>query len=217
MERSSILAHRGLWFHEEEKNSRNALSRALEEGFGIETDLRDHNAEIVISHNPPKESSNTLKFEWLLQRLASSDSAGRVALNIKSDGLSRTVENHILEYGLQFNRFFVFDMSVPDSLSYLAGSIPVYSRLSEYEQVLSPLPGASGFWVDSFTGIFPQVEVARHLINQGHRITLVSAELHSREHISQWNAISKSGIYLSPLFQLCTDFPVEAAIRFSKA
>ena len=49
-----ILAHRGLWTIENEKNTIEALRNALEEGFGIETDIRDCCGEIVISHNPPK-------------------------------------------------------------------------------------------------------------------------------------------------------------------
>ena len=36
-----ILAHRGFWMNESEKNSREAIKRAFDYGFGIETDLRD--------------------------------------------------------------------------------------------------------------------------------------------------------------------------------
>ena len=53
MKKSNILAHRGLWFCEEEKNSSNALFKALDLGFGIETDVRDLCGELIISHDPP--------------------------------------------------------------------------------------------------------------------------------------------------------------------
>ena len=41
-EKKNILAHRGCWkrYSEEDKNSRKALFKALEIGFGIETDIR---------------------------------------------------------------------------------------------------------------------------------------------------------------------------------
>ena len=48
-----ILAHRGFWKKESEKNTQIAFERAFDKGFGIETDLRDIKGEIVISHNMP--------------------------------------------------------------------------------------------------------------------------------------------------------------------
>ena len=44
-----ILAHRGFWKEETEKNTKIAFERAFNSGFGIETDLRDIKGEIVIS------------------------------------------------------------------------------------------------------------------------------------------------------------------------
>ena len=52
-----ILAHRGFWADEEEKNTLSAFGKAFDSGFGIETDIRDRNGELVISHNPPDTSS----------------------------------------------------------------------------------------------------------------------------------------------------------------
>ena len=48
-----ILAHRGIWSDSKSANHPEALTRALEMGFGIETDLRDRNCELVVSHDPP--------------------------------------------------------------------------------------------------------------------------------------------------------------------
>lgn len=50
-----ILAHRGFWKEETEKNTKIAFERAFNSGFGIETDLRDIKGEIVISHNMPQK------------------------------------------------------------------------------------------------------------------------------------------------------------------
>ena len=48
-----IIAHRGYWKNENEKNKKAAFERAFDCGFGVETDLRDIKGEIVISHNMP--------------------------------------------------------------------------------------------------------------------------------------------------------------------
>ncbi|QNI71220.1 hypothetical protein CyaNS01_02096 [Cyanobium sp. NS01] len=202
---------------ESEKNSPEALRRALDEGFGIETDLRDLDGRVVISHDPPRGNPLPSTFEWLLEQVASSPSAGRIGLNIKSDGLSVMIESELKAIGLDIDRFFGFDMSVPDGLSYLKGSLPVYSRISDYEPMPAFLDRAKGVWVDNFSGSFQQVKRAKDLIDQGVRVAVVSPELHRRNHESLWNEIVEEELHLSPLFELCTDFPVEAANRFCKA
>ena len=51
--KSRILAHRGLWNEQNNllKNSKEALNRALKEGFGIETDIKNNSGELFISHD----------------------------------------------------------------------------------------------------------------------------------------------------------------------
>jgi hypothetical protein len=217
MKRSSILAHRGMFLSVSEKNSPKSLIRALDEGFGIETDLRDLDGRVVISHDPPRGSFLPSTFEWLLEQIISSPSAGRIGLNIKSDGLAVMIESELKAIGLDANQFFVFDMSVPDGLSYLKGCIPVYSRISDYEPVPAFLGKAKGVWVDNFSGCFQQAKHAKDLMDQGVRVAIVSPELHHRNHESVWNEIIDLELHLSPLFELCTDFPVEAFNRFCKA
>lgn len=216
MQKSSILAHRGLFSNPLEMNSRKALSHALEQGFGVETDLRDLNGKIVISHDPPREISLPTSLEWLLDHIASSPTNGRIGLNIKSDGLSSMLESEIQAAGVQGLRIFVFDMSVPDSISYLKGTIPLYSRVSDYEPIPAFANKAKGIWIDNISGAFAQVESAKHFISQGVRAAVVSPELHGRNHESLWDEILVSKLYLSPLFELCTDFPVEASNQFCK-
>ena len=48
-----ILAHRGIWNEIVEQNTMIAFKRAFERKIGIETDIRDYNGEIVISHDIP--------------------------------------------------------------------------------------------------------------------------------------------------------------------
>lgn len=210
MERSSIIAHRGLWFTKSQRNSDDALVQALNEGFGIETDLRDLDGSVVISHDPPSLSSQLSHFEWLLEQIQASPSSGRIALNIKSDGLSNIISSHFNAIEFDTNQCFVFDMSVPDSLLYFKKRIPVYTRISEYETISHFLGCSDGVWVDNFTGSFSQVETAKDLIQKGTRATIVSSELHQRNHETLWNNIVDARLHLSPLFELCTDYPMEA-------
>ena len=105
-------------------------------------------------------------------------------------------------------------MSIPDTISYLKANIPVYSRLSEYEDQPPFLANVQGVWVDSFTGDLPQVQRADYLMRQGIRAAIVSPELHKRDYRPLWQAILDSGIYHNPLFELCTDLPNEAANHF---
>ena len=46
-----ILAHRGYWNENIERNSPKALRMALEMGYGFESDVRDCAERMVISHN----------------------------------------------------------------------------------------------------------------------------------------------------------------------
>ena len=80
MSNIEILAHRGCWGNEEEKNTLNAFKKAFELGFGVETDLRDICGKIVISHDMPK--GNELSFEDLLIEMNGRNLP--LALNIKA-------------------------------------------------------------------------------------------------------------------------------------
>lgn len=215
MERSCILAHRGLHFCEEEKNSSGALKRAIYEGFGIETDLRDFDRKVVISHDPPCGISSLLSLDWLLDHILLHGYSGRVALNIKSDGLAKIVSQLIQAKLDDVERCFAFDMSVPDSLSYIKEDISVYTRLSNFEVTPACLEMAKGVWVDDFSGDFPQIDHALDLIGHGYRVAVVSPELHGRDHAMVWDRLEESQVFHSPLFELCTDFPLDAAARFS--
>lgn len=80
-----ILAHRGFWNTLEEKNSLKALNRAFQNGYGIETDIRDYLGELVISHNIP--DSKSPKLEELLSIYSEEKYDLPLALNVKSDGI----------------------------------------------------------------------------------------------------------------------------------
>lgn len=199
--RSRILCHRGLWSRHEEKNTRSALLGALEIGFGIETDIRDHLGEVVISHDPVK-SGNHPKLHEL--QLWTTKANVPIALNVKSDGLHSILSPE----GFAQNVFF-FDMSVPERIKFQRAGFSVASRASEYENLESS--ESTPLWLDSFhsdwfleDGIWSSVvELARL-----RPVIIVSPELHARPPESVWRKFRESAI-ANNLLSICTDRPFE--------
>ena len=218
MEKKAILAHRGDFRCNEEKNTENALMRALEAGFGIETDLRDFDNTVCISHDPININSRKLELCDLLKFIIQKKCPGRIALNIKSDGLASEIGAQIRNSGLDKHQYFAFDMSIPDTISYKSENVRFYSRDSEYEQaenikLLSP----EGVWIDNFSGHYDQIEAAMKFVSEGVMVAIVSSELHQRDHIPLWKGILQSGLHDSPLVELCTDYPHDAAKTFASS
>lgn len=213
MKRSSILAHRGWWDTPSAKNSAQALERALTAGFGIETDFRDLDGTVVVSHDPPLTHQNLRTAQWFAHLVLRTGNTGRLALNIKADGLQRSLLETFEAAGVPLAQVFAFDMSVPDTLGYLSAAMPVYARMSEYEDPPTFMDRAQGVWIDNFTGTFPQIAKAQAIMDQGLRAALVSPELHGRDYRPLWDDIFKTRLHENPLFELCTDFPQDAATR----
>ena len=208
MKRKNILAHRGCWDENIPKNSFEALKNALAAGFGIETDFRDCNGVIVVSHDPPE--GDVLEARALFELYAKLGVNGRIGLNIKADGLQQPLLTLLFESGLPLETCYAFDMSVPDARGYISSDFPTYTRLSEYETEPPLLNFCDGVWVDNFTGNFPQVTEAKKILSKGNRACIVSPELHGRDHLPLWNEIASAGLSTNAFFELCTDFPQEA-------
>jgi glycerophosphoryl diester phosphodiesterase len=208
MKRTRILAHRGWWKTPDEKNSFQALKRALETGFGVETDFRDADGSVVISHDPPE--GDTLSAKAFFELYSQLGASGRLALNIKADGLQRYLVDLITSARAPLENMFAFDMSVPDGLQYIKTEFPIYTRVSEFEGDSSLVDRATGVWLDNFTGEYPQVAQAKKLLAKGHRACIVSPELHRRDHLALWDEIAVAELHKDPLFELCTDFPQDA-------
>lgn len=211
MKRGNILAHRGFWNDPASRNSRAALSLAIDNGFGVETDLRDSGMRLWISHDPVPERGG-LPAERFLADWGQTAGAPRLALNIKSDGLQTLIAEAIAATGVQMRDTFVFDMSVPDTLGYLRSGMPIYTRASEHEPDPPFVAEAQGVWVDSFTGTYPQVRRAAEFLERGLRVAVVSPELHGRPHEDLWNDILRARLHDNEAFEICTDFP-DAAHR----
>lgn len=55
-----FLSHRGRWLEPSEKNTEAAFVRWFAQGFGTETDVRDLDGQVVISHDPPRSGAMPL-------------------------------------------------------------------------------------------------------------------------------------------------------------
>ena len=108
MSNIEVLAHRGFWSKEEDKNTLQAFKKAFDYGFGVETDLRDFCGKIVISHDMPK--GNEISFEDLLIEMNGRNLP--LALNIKADGLGQEILKFLEKYN--HSNYFTFDMSIPE-------------------------------------------------------------------------------------------------------
>ena len=207
-----ILAHRGWWKRRDEQNEIVAFERAFEAGYGVETDVRDLNGVLVISHDMAQEGGLTL--DQMLDIRRAFGRPGVLALNVKCDGLCAPLVEAISRSKVE--RYFVFDMSVPDTLPYLRAGAEFYTRRSEYEAG-SPLDDkASGIWWDCFSGEGEESLVSSALIER-RPSAFVSPELHRRSHAEVWQAWKRALVAGDGAFpvQLCTDFPDVADVYFN--
>ena len=206
-----LIAHRGYWLNAAEKNMPVAFERALAHGFGIETDFRDLNGKLVISHDVPLEGAMTA--DDFIALFLSKPVAAPMALNVKSDGLYALMQDFITRSGMK--NYFVFDMSVPDTRGYLVKNIPVFTRLSEYETAPSFLPQSTGVWLDAFESEWYGMEVIEQLLAQKKQVAIVSPELHRRPHLALWQQLHERQLHKNPDISLCTDYPLDAKHYFN--
>ena len=212
-----VLAHRGLWRREDEKNTLGALREALTQGFGVETDLRDQSGRVVISHDPPV--GNTATLEQFLDVYLETRSHQIMALNVKSDGLQQIVKKALGDRHISTDRYFMFDMAIPDALGYFQAGMPCFTRESEVEPIPAYINQATGVWLDCFfRDWIDRGTIAKHC-DAGRRVALVSPELHGRDKTVAWERwrdiaedLRKQG--RGHLLMICTDYPVEARAYF---
>ncbi len=206
-----ILAHRGWWNEPGEKNSLAALRRAVDAGFGLETDVRDHGGRLVISHDVPDDACPPL--DDVFDLIEAADAALPVALNVKADGLQDMLDAALDQRPLI--GLFVFDMSVPDALIYLAhrdcasrAAYAVFTRFSEYERPPSFEAQADGVWIDEFDGAWlTSAEIEAFAAEKA--VCVVSPELHGREHLDAWQTYKEAPHFMENGL-LCTDYPEKA-------
>jgi hypothetical protein len=194
----------------QEKNSENSFINSFKLMYGTETDVRDFNGGLVISHDIADESCMEINSFFDLYN----KHTGKVlALNIKSDGLasllSKTLNKHEIE------NYFIFDMSIPDTIGYLKLGMKVFIRQSEYERELPFYEECTGVWLDSFLSVWYDLQLIEHHLKNGKKVCIVSPELHNRDYINLWEILKTSGLQKVDGLILCTDKPVEATNFFN--
>ena len=212
----NIISHRGLWYSKGEQNTISAFKKSFHYGFGIETDIRDLDGELVISHDPPlTKPEKPISLQSLLSLYVRYDKPPTLALNIKSDGLHNELKTSLERF--KITNYFVFDMSIPDSLTFINSNISFYARQSEYESIPSLYNKAKGIWMDEFKEHWITEKVITDHIYSGKKVCIVSPELHNRSFEKEWihyKEIAKE--FSGTSLYLCTDHPLQANEFFNK-
>jgi hypothetical protein len=133
-----------------------------------------------------------------------------LALNIKADGLQSEMLKLINRYNI--TNYFVFDMSVCDTIGYIEKGLNVFSRKSEYEESVAFFRECKGIWYDMFdTEHFDDNEVINYNLHRK-KVCLVSPELHGQAYSDIWHKYKELSEYD---LLLCTDKPFEADAYFN--
>ena len=209
MAQVEILAHRGWWQRPAERNTLAALERAFAAGLGVETDVRDCSGEMVVSHDPPIHGM--LLFRKLLEAYAKAGQPGYLALNVKADGLQEAVGGLLGEFAVE--RYFMFDMSVPDALQWIKAGVRTFTRQSEYEHSPVLYELAAGVWVDGFESEWYSRELIAGHLAAGKMVAVISPEIHGRDPAAVWKMLQNvaGGLQAGrPQLFVCTDRVAEA-------
>jgi len=205
------LAHRGLWTGPAERNTLSAFRAAFRRGWGVELDVRDLGGELVVSHDPPLRGA--LRFAALVDLYLEHGTPGCLAVNVKADGLEEMVADALRP--VERDRWFGFDMAVPDALRYARGGLPLFTRHSDVEAAPALYAQAEGVWLDDFAGGWITRETIAAHLTAGKRVAIVSPELHGHDNVAVWEAWREWDVWTSPEVLLCTDHPTEAEETFA--
>lgn len=163
----SLVAHRINTIHELQE---------LDPDVGVECDLRDHQGEIVLHHDPFIEQAENFR------HFCQSFRHGLLILNIKSEG----IESKILEILEEFSisHFVFLDSSFPMIVKHSKQGINNFAlRYSEFEGLgaFQKMMGSIHYaWVDNFIDIDHMPEAIVQLQAWGYKTILVSPELQGR-------------------------------------
>lgn len=182
-------------------------------GFGVETDVRDYDGQLVVAHDMPTRPLVYLEEFFQLYKSYGADLT--LALNIKSDGLQDELCRLIAEY--RVTNYFLFDMSTPEGLSYLKTNLVTFTRQSEYEETPPYYSLADGIWLDEFNGHWINDEIIAYHLSNKKEVCIVSPDLHGRDYSEEWKhykSIEQSSG--SAKIMICTDHPIQADAYFNE-
>lgn len=205
-----ILAHRGFWTVPEEKNTLAAFEKAFSHGYGIETDVRDYEEDLVISHNVADKSCP--KFTEMLEIYKKVGKDVPLALNVKADGIQPLLEKYLKEYGI--TNYFMFDMSIPEQVVYVRDGFNTFTRQSEFEPQPSMYEAVSGVWMDEFSAEWMRTDIFAGHLKAGKKIGVISPEIHGNDELRIWDMIKS--LKNDDKLMLCTDIPEKAEAYFNE-
>lgn len=205
-----IIAHRGMWKKREDGNTMAGFQAAFNKGYGIETDIRDYNGKIVVSHNIATEES--FLFEDVLKLYKDLGGNTSLAINIKADGLQKSLKELLQQYKIE--NYFVFDMSIPEQVAFHKEQFKVFTRMSEFEPVPVLLDKAQGIWMDEWENSWINTDVIKKYIEKGKLISIISPEIHGRDKSVLWDNLKQFKNFDE--IMLCTDIPCAAEEYFNE-
>lgn len=214
--RMNIIARGGWYVMPEERDLPSAYYRALEAGMGIVVPVRDHDGQLVIAHGPASDDAVVFD-DFLAERPFWPGNPPIVAIQVCAEGLSRLLHRSLLK--LEGVVPYLVGISVTDMPAYMEGQIPIFVRQSDHEAQPPFYEFAEGVWLDSFErDWFDERLIIQHL-KAGKLVTVVSPEVHGRDHEPMWAMLgqlqSKLGELASSL-QVCTDIPQDARLQFGQ-
>lgn len=148
----------------------------INSNFGIELDIRDHNNDLILSHDP---FTNGEKFEDYLLHY----NHNILILNIKSERVEFRCIELMKKYNI--NNYFFLDSSIP--MIYLLNKNSnnnIASRYSEYEclELTENIKNMiSWIWIDCFTYLPLTREIYERIKLLDKKICIVSPELQNQE------------------------------------
>jgi glycerophosphoryl diester phosphodiesterase len=218
---TTIMAHRANLSgpHSVVENSLAACGKALELGFGLETDLRRESAgKFYISHDPhPRSPENSLEAYTELFRQYP---ALELAINVKELGYEAALIE-LMNSGQLGQRSFFFDFELLEPKSPGAaqrkirnlpdgGRVRMASRLSDRRETMAQclsIP-AEVVWADEFDALWlTEAEVAQ-VKAAGRLFYVISPEIHGFDHqamLRRWQNFKSWQVD-----GICTDYALEA-------
>lgn len=203
----NIIAHRGFWKLNEEKNTICSFQRGIKIHYGIETDIRDFGGELVISHNIADKNCPLVSEIFEIYR--SQKSSVQLALNVKADGIQEKLISLLKKYDIK--NYFLFDMSIPEMVVNERMNLKFYTRHSDIESECVLYDKSCGVWLDSFydkNWLTPEI-IDKHLSNNK-AMCIISPEIHGFDNSNYWNMLKNNEYYKNKNISLCTDVPDEA-------
>jgi len=218
---TAILAHRANLAGPRSvaENSIEACSRALELGFGLETDLRrDASGAFYISHDPqPRTALNCFE---AYSDLFKSFPAAALAINVKELGYEEALVGLMISGRLGAGSFYfdfeLLEPGTPGNAQRKLKSLPngdrvrLASRLSDRgEPVVQCLSiPAEVVWGDEFDRLWLTGSEAMQVHAAGRQLFMISPEIHGFDLPAtrrRWQDFKDWGVA-----GVCTDYPIEA-------